>query len=334
MEKIYKNEYLKFITLIALKKKMYFIQKSIQNMILSDEKLDKSKLEKLQRNMIQLKLLGKRSFNINKQEEIDRLIYIMWPSVFELLKSKKIKYNQKINDTPFFENEDDLYEWQYKLIDLKNDENFNNIPPFYVDIMTLIKNGDNSLLEIYKDIINTKLYDPNEVYSAKSGEPFWTVLPESINNKELIDLNRKVILDKRTNYYLLCNGFDKIEEKLFSCTINSPYSLEQAKINIEEVTNIIIQNKFSVLDSYRKEKNYILDNAYLIKYIFNAKYKEEFYREIKNLRNYLLSNNGIKEQIINSKYKTLGRNSNIDFYNAIIKNTNNENIDKIMKLKK
>lgn len=332
----YKAEYLKFVTLIALKKRTYHTQKCINSIMLSDDKIDMPRLEKFKNEMNQLKLLCKNLFNISTQEDVDTMIYEMWPSIFELLKLGKIKYNQKINDTLFFEENDDLYDWQYRIVELKLDEKFNNIPPFYVDIMNLIRSGDNSLLGIYMDIIDSKLYNPNELYSSNSGEPFWTVLPDPIiNNKlELIDLNRKVLLDKRTNYYLLSNGDDKIEGKLFSCTLDNPYSIKQAKINIDEVTDIIIKNKFSVLDSYREEKNYNLDNARLIEYIFNAKYKNEFYKEIKNLRDYLLSNNGIEDQLINSKYPTLGRNNNIEFYNALIKQNSDEQINKLLSLKK
>ncbi len=146
-----------------------------------------------------------------------------------------------------------------------------------------------------------------------------------------------MVLDERTNYYILRNGSDAVKDLLPASPIYNGIKHLSAKdqFDLNLFSKIIKERNFSVLDTIRLKKEnsliYYNGNCSLLNYLFED-YRNE-YETIKDVKDYLLSKKGINEQIIGAKYREPYRNDVIDMYiKLIIQEHGNELEEEIKKL--
>lgn len=342
-------EYYKFLILVSIRKNIQYLTLNIDRCnrcikeISSDfeavSRLEKDKLsfiKKLEKTKKNLEVV----FNIEDIKRLDELINNSWSLIFTLLKDNICSYEFSIINV----NKKNLNEDMKKYYEILYDEkivretrhSYLLDTPIYVDILQLINFNNLEYIDIYSDLINDELYNPNMDKCASSNEFFWTMLPNPFELKEnkFIDLNKKVLYNPKTNYHLLKNGSDLIRYYLNYLSKNYKCdSKEKFKYYSEIIYHIIKYNNCSTLDTYRDNGNWNIDMQAYIYDIFRLEYSEKF--DIDELRRYLLSVEGIENQIKCSIMPTKFRNHAIEYYINILKENNisNEMINKVKMLK-
>lgn len=182
------------------------------------------------------------------------------------------------------------------------------------------------------------MYNPN-IATGTSNEPFWIFFPDPyvLGELSLLSYREKVVLDERTNYYILRNGSDAVKYLLPpSPSFSGLKSLsDRDNWNLELFSKIIKERNFSVLDSvrFRSENSSTYYNNYrsLLEYLFEDFQNE--YAVVRDVKSYLLSRKGINEQIKSATYREPSRNDVIDMYiDLIAKEHGNELEEEIKKL--
>lgn len=361
---INKLEYVKFVMLITIKSNIMLLESYIKSCLFFIDQIKDFNPEGVKRNDERIAecrtqinytyALLNRLYAINNIEELDKLISIKWPSILKGLLNGKYDYRWELKDFKVEVNDEiseqvnEHYEILYNERIRKNTRYYYDTP-LYIDVMTIVR-LDANINEVYKgiysDMINNGLFDPNMNRSYSSSEFFWTSLPEPFkygrDSNYFADLNKKVIFDKRTNYYLLGNGSDELEwlirrtsesyDKTHTLTPEDRYSLDI-------VSYVFKNNDCSLLDKYRSNGNWQTESQSYIDILFNQ--MECFYRtdlsDILDLREYCLSRECINKQIAIAKYPSPKRNYTIDRYIQLITERHNnslgEEVKKLVKLK-
>ncbi|MDD3453008.1 MAG: hypothetical protein PHN42_01855 [Bacilli bacterium] len=279
-------------------------------------------------------------FDIHCIDEMNKYLLLNYEIIIEILSTNTYLYELNLNNSydllSIYINEPKIL---YMLEILKKQKEYfqSNYTGFsdtiYKDLLNIIDLGDYSLIEIYDEIISSILYNPNIGGCGTSNEKFWCSLP-SINCgiKNITKLNKKVILDKRTNYHLLSNGMSYINIYLEKSLNKSDYSLDEKLYSFNLINDLIRLNHCSILDTkFNDGVKQIEDNRF-IKTIFFGDYQNEIIKLVKDLRNYLLSDEGISYQIDKIGLTTAKQNENIDLYISIINERNNVSSSLVKKL--
>jgi len=204
----------------------------------------------------------------------------------------------------------------------------------YKDLLYIVRLGNYDLIEIYDSIIRNKFFNPNSGGCYTSNEKFWCRLP-SFNSKidNIVELNRIVILDSRTDYQIFSNGMSYINIFTGIALNDSNYSIEEKKYNFNLVKDAIKLNKCSIIDTTFRNGNLLYEHYNCINDVLFGEYPVELQGLVTDLRKYLLSNEGVNQQIINSRYPTELRNESIDLYIDAIDFENKVSSDLVKKLK-
>lgn len=201
-----------------------------------------------------------------------------------------------------------LSEWHdIAKILLKN--NFSNIRNkdgklIYGMILEIVKE-DLDFGLIYLFLIEHNLYDPN-VACWTSAEPFYTILPTN-DFPSFRKANKKVILDKRTDFHILRNGDDIFE---YASYYYRSSGNEEEKKYWREFFLWALSGNLSVLDSKRFKdvyRKWCWDYKPLVYQIFE---KGIF----SYLVDYLCTDEGIYRQCCNALYPTDEQAKALDFY--------------------
>lgn len=284
--------------------------------------------------------IAKELFNLDITDDYSELnneIWKMWPKILEYLKNKKCNYEWTRKD---FENEKyyeiynyvtsyDLY-WEKKSSKTDTD-------PIYFEFMR-IKYLDNKFANIFKEIINNGLFNPNKRTVNYSDEPFWAVnIPHDYNSTEISD---KVIFDKRCNYRMMDNGTDNVLLLLRELTgFFGKVDMNDTKktFALNFIYRIIKENNCSILQEYvddsHDQPRFILAQP-LIFLLFTDEKNLTMYDEFNSLYKYCITEEGVKNQCNALEHKTGGCSKAIDFYISLIEKDNPENKNGIQLLKK
>ena len=347
------KEFLKFLIITQIKRNMLIFERGISY---EKEMLDKNKEVYLKNinekeNLIkkydnELARLAKVVNEVTKKDSsnINEIILKQWNKAKEYLLTNPTLCDTSIytifhnsgnyGDEEFYS----LYKIYYDetLVYGQTDEHKNST--FYANIAFFVVMKEFEFLPILYDIVDYKLYNPN-FPTGNSLEPFWTMLPNPYDLKELSLLKymEKVVLDERTNYYILKNGSDSTRILLPpSPSFSGLKSLsDRDNWNLELFSKIIKERNFSVLDSvrFRSENSSTYYNNYrsLLEYLFEDFQNE--YAVVRDVKSYLLSRKGINEQIKSATYREPSRNDVIDMYiDLIAKEHGNELEEEIKKL--
>lgn len=282
-------------------------------------------------------------FNVNLSDsldDLDKLIKSKWEYIFNGLENKIFDYEWTMvdfKDTKNYEfykyvNSYDLY-WEIKIDKADTD-------PIYL-LLNRIKWDKQEFYDMYKNLIDKGLFNPNRRKILASYEPFWCMF-DHIN---INDVARKLILDKRTNYQMLSNG-SSIVAGLANFAMNeSVYgdlTFEQKNILVDLLYQIVKKNNCSILEDYLEDNRYCDDNweeryyetgRPLIFLLFKNEIEISRFDKMIDLYRYCISEDGVLRQIDTLKHDTEGRNRAIDFYISLIEKDNPENTNGIAMLK-
>lgn len=253
------------------------------------------------------------------------------------LKSNKCNYEWTIKnfeDTKYYDiykfiSSYDLY-WEKQ--SRKKDTN-----PIYLEFFSL-RYLDAKFEEIFEQIVNNKLFNPNKRTANASCEPFWALaFPD---NYKPTEISNKIIFDKRCDYRMLDNGTDNvllILRRLTGFFGQDDLTPSQKQFALNFIFKIIKDNNCSILQEYVDDTpsypSFILNEPL----IFILFHNEDFltsYDEINNLYNYCISEEGVINQCNALMHKTEGCNKAIDFYISLIEKENPQNQEGIKLLKK
>lgn len=347
------KDFLKFLIYTQIKRKKLVLEFKInyeKDFLVKNQDTDSKRIREkeslLKEYNIELNRLAKVFYQVSKQNisKINEVILKEWNKVLEYLIVNPSLCDINIytlinncgncNDEEFLA----LYKIYYNETLEKGKRNIHHPFTFYSNIICFIRNKEFDFISILKDIVNYKLYNPN-IATGASREPFWTCFPNpfALDELSLLSYKEKVVLDERTNYYVLNNGSDAVKILLPPSPIyNGVKTLsKEEEFDLDLFSKIIKERNFSVLDTIRlKGENsliYYNGNHSLLNYLF-----EEFQNEyvvVSDVKSYLLSKKGINEQIIGAKYREPYRNDAIDMYiDLITKEHGNDLEEEIKKL--
>lgn len=284
--------------------------------------------------------IAKELFNIeinDNLEQINEEICKNWPNILEYLKTNNCDYGWTIKDF-----EDTKYYETYKYItsyDLywETKSTKSDTDPIYFEFEYL-KFADTRFINIFEDIVNNGLFDPNKRAMNYSHEPFWALnFPDDYNPS---DISNRIIFDKRCNYRMLDNGTDNVLlllQRLTGFFGKDNLTTSQKKFALNFLYKIIKENNCSILQEYiddtSRKCGYNLDDP-LIFILFNNENKLTEYDEINNLYKYCISYDGVINQCDALEHKTEGCNKAIDFYISLIEKDNPENNNGVQLLKR
>lgn len=342
------KEFLRFLIYTQIKRKVLVIKCEInyekefldKNQGIDSNRItEKKKLIKEYDN--ELFRLAKKFYEIAKQDisKINEVILEQWKKAKEYLIANPnncdidiytlINYCGLCNDEEFLT----LYKIYYNETLEKGKTDTHRRFTFYNNIAIFVRWKEYDFIPILIDIVNFKLYNPN-LSTGASREPFWTCFPNpfALNELSLLSYKEKVVLDERTNYYILNNGSDAVKTLLPpSPMYNGVRTLsKEKKFDLKLFSKIIKERNFSVLDTVRLTSEnspfYSNNNRSLLEFLFED-YQSE-YKTIKDIKDYLLSKKGINEQIRGAFYREPFRNDVIDMYIDLITKVNDEELEK------
>ena len=336
-----KLEYEKFIILLELRRKIRQRLQDKRNKIIQETKKDRYS-EELLEYIDQIINLSKELFNIDLTDDIDlldNLIFENWPSILDGLKSGKYDYEWSLSS--FNPDNDEIKENPnalklYGALHLLNTEiescygwrrvSFESNPIYF--LLRSLKEVDFSYSELYKQLIENNFYNPNRRDVEGSYHPFWT---DNNNNKKLTELNKKIILDKRTNYKMDSNGSDMISV-ISSLYIDNDHP-DNNDTYIELIDSVVRLNNCSIIEDYFD--GYINYDTHLplIYTLFENEIKRNELSGLHNLYKYCISEDGVLKQVKASTHPSPERNMAIDFYISLIEKDNPENTNGIAMLK-
>lgn len=282
-----------------------------------------------------------RQFGMKSVKEIDNYLKNEFGKVVQIISSNINFYELNLDSyNNFLQSYKDNTEFKNLLEIFKQQKTyFKSIytgfsDTIYKDLLYLINLDNYDLIEIYDEIVKKKYFNPNIGGCGTSNEKFWCSLPDvNCGLENIIELNRKIILDSRVNYHLISNGMIYINVFCEKTLRESKCSLNEKLYYFNLVADAIKLNKCSILDTKFidgiKEKE---DNN-LIKNILLGDYQIELMGLVSDLKKYLLSNNGLNQQIINSRYPTIKRNESIDLYLSAINGEDNVSSELVKKLR-
>lgn len=173
--------------------------------------------------------------------------------------------------------------------------------PLYAIFQEIVKR-DMDFYDIYRRLIQNNLYNPNLEYGV-SDEPFFTLLPiEPVD--AFYQINQKVIANSKTDFHILRNGSDAIEDALYHLS-NSKNQMVSDYWKDYIMTSI--KGNCSLLDSRRYHRTFSYEVTPSIFHVLP-------HLELSKIRDYLLSEEGIYKQIENAIYPSIERDKAIDFY--------------------
>lgn len=336
-----KLEYEKFIILLELRKKLKQRLQEERNKLMQETKEDRYSEERLG-YINQIINLTKDLFNIdltNDMDLLDNLIFESWPSIFEGLKSGKYDYEWSLSS--FNPDNDEIKENPnalklYGFLQLLNTKiercyglrrvSFDSNPIYF--LLSFLEDIDFRYGEIYKQLIENNLYNPNRRDVEGSYHPFWT---DHNNNINFTELDKKIMLDKRTNYKMDSNGSDVISV-ISRFYIDNRYP-DNNDTYIELIDSVVRLNNCSIIEDYFD--GYINYDTHLplIYTLFENEVKRNELDGLNNLYKYCISEDGVLKQVKASTHPSPERNMAIDFYISLIKKDNPENTNGIAMLK-
>lgn len=280
-------------------------------------------------------------FGIESIEEIDNYLKFNFENIMQIISCNKDLYELNFDS---YSNYFEEYKKKINFINLidilKKQKSYfkSNYTGYsdtiYKDLLNLINSGNYELIEIYEEIVKNKFFNPNSGGCGTSNEKFWCSLPKincGLNN--IIELNRKVILDDRVDYQVLSNGMSYTNFFLEAVFRKSKYTLDEKSYYSNLVADAIRLNNCSILDTKFIDGMKVIEYNSFIRNILFGDFQIENMRLINDLRQYLLSNEGVNQQIINSRYPSKKRNESIDLYLSAINCENNVSPNSINKLK-
>lgn len=339
-----KEEYLKFMILIKLRYNIGLCKIRLKN----DKELIKNNPYN---SYFELKYndtldfynenirITKELFNIDindNTEPINNEICNRWPTILKYLKTNKCNYEwtrKDFEDTKYYEiykyiTSYDLY-WEKKSTKKDTD-------PIYFEFSSL-KWLDDRFINIFEDIVNNGLFNPNKRTMNSSYEPFWAInIPYDYKPNDISD---KIIYDKRCNYRMIKNGTDNV--LLFLRYLTGYFSHDdltetQKSFLLNFLYTIIKDNNCSILQEYVDDTHSKPDfelTQPLIFILFANEKNLTMYDEFNSLYKYCITEEGVINQCNALEYKTEGSNKAIDFYISLIKKDNPENKKGITLLK-
>lgn len=335
-----KLEYEKFIILLELRKKLKQRLQDERNKIMKEtqkEIYSQIKLEYID----EIFTLAKELFNIDLTKNVDlldNLIFESWPSILEGLKSRKYDYEWTLSS--FNPDNDEIKENSnalklYGALQLLNTKiessygwrrvSFDSNPIYF--LLCFLEDIDFRYGKIYKQLIENDLYNPNRRNINASFYPFWT----SGNTIDYNELEKKVFLDKRTNYKMDSNGSDMLSV-ISSFYIKNDYP-NNSDTYIELIDGAIRLNNCSIIEGYFDRYNGYDTKTPLLYTLFKNEVKRNELDGLHNLYKYCISEDGVLKQVKASTHPYPERNMAIDFYISLIEKDNPENTNGIAMLK-
>lgn len=341
------KDFFKFLIYTQIKRKILVLESEInyeKDFLSKNQNID-SRVSTEKKNLIkeyneELNRLAKNFYELSKQDisKINEIILEQWKKAKEYLLANPNNCDIDIytlihncgncNDEEFYS----LYKIYYNETLEKGKTDIHRRFTFYNNIASFVRCKEYDFIPILIDIVNFKLYNPN-LPTGVSREPFWTCFPNpyTLNELALLSYKEKVVLDERTNYYILNNGSDAVKILLPPSPIyNGVKTLSyKEQFDLELFSKIIKERNFSVLDTVRLTSEnspfYSNNNRSLLEFLFED-YQNE-YKLIKDIKDYLLSKNGINKQIRGALYREPFRNDVIDMYIDLITKVNGEELE-------
>lgn len=336
-----KLEYERFIILLELRKKIKQGLRDRRNKIRQETKKDVYSEKNLD-YVDEIFTLIKELFNIdliNDTEVLDNLIFASWPSILEGLKCGKYDYEWSLSS--FNPDNDEIKEnsnalkfyGALQLLNTKIESSYGcrrvffDSNPIYF-LLCFLEDIDFRYGEIYKQLIQNNLYNPNRRNINASFYPFWT----SGNTIDYNELEKKIFLDKRTNYKMDSNGSDMLSV-ISSFYIENDYP-DNSDTYIELIDGAIRLNNCSIIEDYFERYNGYDAKPPLIYTLFTNEIKINELDGLHNLYKYCISEDGVLKQVKASTHPSPKRNMAIDFYISLIEKDNPENTNGIAMLKR
>ena len=268
----------------------------------------------------------------NYEAEIDKLILQTWPKILNGLGLGIYDYNWTLSSFRYTISDEEDYsdtKLLYKIYQSLNTKfNYYGFPvisyetnPIYFEIYNL-KYINAIYVELFEDVIERGLYDPNKRNIDGSHHPFWT-MQNSIDSKS--SLCRKVILDSRTNYQMDSNG-SSIPDYL-AYRIRFFKNPEEVESSISLLEPMIIENNCSVIEDYYEDTCFAgyVSKRPLIYHLFGDKSKINEIAGLGRIYTYCLSEEGVRRQIEASTHPSTVRDEAINFYLSLLEKDNPSN---------
>ena len=221
------KDFLKFLIYTQIKRRKLVLEFEInyeKNFLAKNQDADSKRIREreslLKEYDIELNRIAKVFYEVSKQNisKINEVILKEWNKVLEYLIVNPsicdINIYTLVNNCGNCNDEEfnSLYKVYYNETLEGGKRNIHHHFTFYNNIICFIRNKEFDFIPILKDIVNYKLYNPN-IATGASNEPFWTCFPDpyALGELSLLSYRKKVILDERTNYYILRNGSDAVK---------------------------------------------------------------------------------------------------------------------------
>ncbi len=271
--------------------------------------------------------------NDNYKEEIDRLILLRWPQILQGLELGLYDYEWTLSSYRYTGKDSKISsdaKALFKVHQLLNTKfNHYGIPtishetnPIYFELYHL-KYNNPLFQELFKELIERGLYNPNKRDIGSSHHPFWS-MHNSYNGKSSLD--RKVILDSRTNYQMDSNGSSIQNNLAYRIkTYESPEELESCLSLLEPM---IVENNCSIIEDYYDDcchPGYI-SKMPLIHCLFSDEDKISEIDGLSRIYKYCLSEEGVTRQVEGSTHPSITRDLAIDMYLSLIEKDNPSNV--------